>query len=166
MKLSYTVSLEDVVLFNLEYIKALPESIKVVKRNRLILPIIYGVVGCGILLWQPQHWLMSAFVILLGAGWYFFYPRVWERKTARALKKHLKKREDLQLGGQHVLKIKDDSFEVKNDNRSVNIHWDEVRRSVINKNYVYLFLTEQDAIIIPRERIKEEIAWEEICKFF
>jgi len=164
MRITYTLTLEDIIIFNLEYIKSLPESVKTVKRNRLILPIIYGMIGVIVFLWQPAHAFLGGFAIILAVLWYFFYPQVWERKTARALKKHLKKREDLHLGGKHQLEIKDKCLEAKSNSRNGTIPWKEVKRIIINTNYFYLFLTDKDAIIVPRSRIIENIPWETVCK--
>lgn len=164
MKITYTLTLEDVVAFNLEYIKTLSESVKTIKRNRLILPIVYGVIGVVVFLLQPEHFFLASFVLVLALLWYFFYPQVWERKTARALKKHLKKREDLRLGGKHELEIKDKYIEAKSESRNGKVPWKEVRRIIVNKYYIYLFLTDRDAIIVPRERIEEAVVWEDFCK--
>lgn len=160
MKIEYTLELEDIVLYNLKYIRSLPESLKSIKRNRWILPLIYGSIGVAILGVTPEHWLMGGFLVLLSGLWFKFYPSVWDQKTARQLKRHFKKRDDLNLKTLNTINFKGDCFEVKSSSREGKIHWNQVIKAESDNLYIYLYLTEEDAIIIPKSRIDDKSKWE------
>ncbi len=165
MKLEYTLELDDVVSFSLRHMRQLPEAVRLRKRYRVLVPAIYFVVGCLWAFLLPQHWLVSIFIIILAGLWYRFYDKAWDLKKSKQLKKLFKKNKDLRVGEPQELILQNDCLVARSSSNEARIKWSSIIEMVEEKDSIYLYLTEEDGIIIPRERAGDDVEWDDLRSY-
>lgn len=157
MKISYTIRAEDRVMFNIQHLNKSSRIEKIKSKNRIILSILYGVIGLILIIYKPEYWPMTWIMIFLGILWYFFYPIVWKRGMIKKLKKMYTERESWQ-----ELEFRPQGIWARSNIRSGEIPKEAIKKIIKNEHYLFLYLNEEDAIIIPRREIEKDFAWEEL----
>lgn len=161
MKVSYKVKEEDIVTFNLWHLKTMPKLVKTRNRSRLLVSGFYGAIGVGFFAFDRSYWAFSWILIFLAVMWALFYPRVWERRLRKKVLKALKGRED---HGVHSLEFEDEGVVAKNDIKEGWIPWENILRIVETGEHIFLYITEDNAVIVPREGLDDEEEWNELCE--
>jgi len=167
MKIEYELRSEDVAAFNVDHLKRDNKLMKKLKRKRLIVTGLYmfSALICYIL--GDVFWPFALFLFFLGGLWWAFYLKWWEYKMKRQVirtykRRNQKKPEDK---GMHELNFKDSYIYAKNEEDGGKVPWKDIFEAVIRDDYIFLYMSECDAIIIPRRRLDEEYLWGDLCDF-
>lgn len=158
MKIIYTITNEDIVKFNIQHLSKLSRIKRVQKKNKVIISSLYIAIAIAWFICKPSHWPMAWILLFLGTLWYFFYPKVWERRMVKKINKIFK---DKPCKAQE-LEFRPNGIWAKSDSYRGEIPWNAIERVVENKNYLFLYLSEEDAIIIPRSEVESGVDWEEL----
>lgn len=158
MKITYVLENEDVINFNIQHLNKLSRIKKIQKKNRILISSLYGIIALTWVIIDPGHWPMSWILAFLGVLWYFFYPKVCQRRMSKKVRKIFKNKE---IKSQE-LEFNHQGIQAKKGNQSGFIPWNAIKKIVQNENYLFLYLNEDDGIIIPRKEIENRISWEKL----
>lgn len=158
MKIRYKINSEDVAAFNMQHLKGLPAIKRQQLKHRILLSVVYGLIAVGLFIYEPGYWPFAWLLMFFAVLWYVFYPRVWEH---RVRKKILKLYKDKHYGVCE-LDVGTDGIRVKNDKMEGSLGWDRVKRVVTTDRHIYMYLTEDDGIIISKDGVEACVDWEEL----
>lgn len=149
MKIMYKMDSDDVVAFNLEHLRVSEKMKKKVWRGRLGLSFIYGVIAVFLLIYNRDFWPFSWLLIFFSILWFVFYSRVLELRVRKKILKAYRGREyslyELDLNGQRMM--------VTVGGRSECIDWEKVKRLVQTGEHIFMYFSEEDAVIVPRKKL-------------
>lgn len=158
MKIICEVKCEDVVAFNIQHLKKISGVKKVYLRNRNRISSLYGLIALGWLIYEPACWPFAWVLMFLAILWFFFYPKIWELRVAKKVRKVFKEKQSIV----NELEFSDDGIWAKNATKKGQIPWAAVKRIISGDRYIFLYLTEDDAIIIPRDGLEDFLSWEQL----
>lgn len=161
MKIQYKISSEDVAAFNLQHLKALPQTKKQLLKRRILLSAIYGLLAIALFIYEPGYWPFAWLLMFFAILWFIFYPSAWEY---RVRKKILKAFKDKQYEISEIDFSKDGIW-VKNDQREGFLNWADLKKVMMTNEHIFMYLTEDDGIIISRAGLKKDVYWEKLCMF-
>lgn len=158
MRISYKIKSEDIIAWNVQHLNQVPRLKKLQLRNRLIISSLYGLIAISWFIYEPAHWPFAWILMFLAVLWYLFYPTVSDYRMIKKIGKAFKDREF----GVKELRFNDDGIWAKNGIREGDIPWVAIKRIVYSDQYIFIYLTEDDALIIPRNGIDDFISWEKL----
>lgn len=163
MKIRYQIGSEDVVAFNLQHLISLPAISKKHLKSRVILSVIYGLTALGLFIYDPGYWPFAWLLMFFAILWFIFYPKVWEQRLRRKILKALK---DKQYG-LCELDLREDGIFAKNDKMEGFLSWQEIKKVVVTDNHIFIYLTEDDGIIISKSGLQEKdrVDWRRLCEW-
>lgn len=165
MEIEYTTDLEDVLAFNLYHLRKNPGLGARQRRSRILIVSVYGLVGLSWLYFDPGHWLMALIFLGLGGLWYRFYNRTWEERVRRQIHKSYPKiKEAKKAEEKQRLRLKADGIYVQRGGQEGLISWAQIFNLVCLDDYIYIYLNQEESIIIPRKKIVGNIIWDKLCE--
>lgn len=158
MKIRYKIEGEDAVAFNVQHICRLPKIRRLQLRDRIIISALYGLIAIGLFIYEPLYWPFAWLLMFGGIVCFLFYPKVCERRIRTKISRTFKNKEY----GMYELELTSEGIFAKNDIKEGYIHWAGVKKIIKNDQHVFLYLTEDDAIIIPKDGIEADASWEDL----
>lgn len=165
MKIRYQLHMDDLIAFQVNHMKTCPKSLKTRARNRVLIPVIYATFALSWVYFSPAHWLEVLIVLTFATLWASFYPRVWEQRLHKRLKKTFKKQGKTAPEGVQELTLQNDGFIAKNNTKEGFIAWTQIQKYVHTEHYLFLYLSSDDAIIIPQKNLECDDSWNAFCQF-
>lgn len=162
MEISYHVSLADIIAFNVNHLCTDAKVLSKIKRNRILMPAIYFLVGVIIFLINKWFWPVSLFFISIAILWMKYYPEVCKIRVINQLKKAYK---HVDFGGENYaykLNIFPWGMEASNVNCSGNVFYEEIIDLQSTDSHLFLYLGTKSAIIIPRDSLNPGEMWDEV----
>lgn len=147
MNIKYELKIEDIWGFNKYVIKNIPMHRRIFLTNMLMIPIIILVVG--LFMKFNTLYLISA-VVISTVLYYFLAMAIMKRKVVKLNKKNQG------LLGEQEMTLSNSGVRVKNSNRDNMTSWKEIRSIIDTKGYIYFFITDQFAYIIPKDSFSSE----------
>lgn len=159
MKVACKITNEDLIKFNIQHLSKLPRIKRLQKRNGIIIGSLYGIIAVTILIVIPEYWGLSWIILFFGILWNVFYPKAWERKMTKKLRKifkdHSTKNQELEFCPTGIL--------AQRDSYKGEILWDHILKVVENTEYLFFYLDKENAIILPRRDAGN--TWEKILDY-
>ncbi len=160
MKIRYQIASEDVAAFNLQHLNGLPAIKKRQLKSRVTLSVIYGLTALGLFIYEPGYWPFAWLLMFFAILWFIFYPKVWEQRLRKKILKALK---DKQYG-LYELDLGPDGIFAKNDKMEGFLSWQKIKKIVVTDNHIFMYLTEDDGIIISKAGLEDTFDWGKLCE--
>ncbi|KZR58940.1 YcxB family protein [Pseudobacillus badius] len=159
MKLSYELTKEDYLAFNLYYIKNSAAITKSLFAQRffppiafLVLPFIFtGITGEFLV-------GLSVVFMLTAVAWMMFYPRYFYWHVKNGVNKALNEGKNENLIGEHTFTLHEDGFIEKNKVEERKVSWSGIEKVAENEEYYFLFFSSMSAYILPKRAFADEEA--------
>ena len=162
MEISYHLRLADIIAFNVNHFSTNVKGFSKIKRNRILMPAIYLLVGVMIFLINRWFWPVSLFFISIAILWAKYYPEVCKIRIINRLKKDYKHVDFGSENYAYKLIIFPWGIEASNVSNSGNIFYEEIIDLQSTDSHVFLYLGAKSAIIIPKDSLNPENIWDEM----
>lgn len=154
MRLTYRLSEQDFLNCHLFFTSRSEATRKARKRNRLLMPGIYIVLGLATLFIGDP--ILSGLLIVAGVLWYFFFPGYEGKRIATRIQKHLQENLRSQFDQETNLDITKEMIIDKVNTLESRIPASEIKEIYKVPGYYYFLTKTGTAIIIPRNILEDE----------
>lgn len=154
IELQYVLGEKDLMFFNAHQMKKSERIRKTMNRHQATIPAFLGVIGLFVWFYY-QDSLTAAWIGLSAVLWGFGAPffMQWNARRRIAYMYTLQDRE--RLFGEYTLRIEPDALVEISKAGESKIPWKEVLRIEPAKNYAFIFVDVDSAIVIPRKGVKK-----------
>lgn len=156
MEITYELTEEDYVVFNLHHIKNSP----ILKRNfriiRSVLPVIAALiaffVGTGVFNQPRVYWVIISLLLMIGL--WFYYPKVYEQSIRKQAMRLLNEGDNSSFFGVKKLIIEEESIRIIDADASESkISKKNIKEIKEYENHIILYLSAIQGVIIPRRNL-------------
>jgi len=153
VKIEYQLNENDFLIYQL-YIASKSDRIKKKRqRNRIIIPILYLVLGI-FLFWGNQI-LMPTLLVILGLLWFFFYP-IWEkRRYVNHYKAFIQENYKLRLGRIVTLEFDNEYILAKDNGSESKVLATELVEMIELPTIILMKLGGGQSFILPKNEIPQ-----------
>ena len=155
MTISYTITQDDYVRFNLFHMKNSPSQKRMVLFLQMLFPIMLFLLfaitkpsGTPVFFW--------AIVAALSAIWVFVVPRSVKRSTRRQVLRLLREGRGNGITGDYTLALQDAHIIETGEFRRTEIPYSGIERVVHDDACLYIYIGSIVAIIVPFSAFKDE----------
>ncbi len=153
-EIEYEVREADLIAFNEFQLKKSTEHQKRTRRHLILLPGLLAILALVVWLYY-QDTLSFMYIMTLSLVWALGSPLYFRWSQRRQIRKLYTAEEKLNLFGTNRLRIEDRKLVEINRNGESSISWDDVLRIETTRNYAFLFVGIDSALIIPRDTVKQ-----------
>ncbi len=154
LEIEYEFREQDLVHFNELRVAGDLELQKKIRQNRLFVPGIMFFVGLFYYIYYLDM-LTTAYITVLAVAWAVSSPYIMKMDMRRQFFKHYTEAEKKALFGIHVLTIEPEFLQEKSPGGKHKTAWREMLRVERHKEYVFIYVDIDAAIVIPRETVKK-----------
>ncbi|QWF71120.1 YcxB family protein [Methylomonas paludis] len=154
LEIEYEFREQDLVHFNELRVAGDLELQKKIRQNRLFVPGIMFFVGLFYYIYYVDM-LTTAYITVLAVAWAVSSPYIMKMDMRRQFFKHYTEAEKKALFGIHVLTIEPEFLQEKSPGGKHKTAWREMLRVERHKEYVFIYVDIDAAIVIPRETVKK-----------
>ncbi len=148
MRIEYRLSLRDVLFFQVYQFDHSPTSLRQ-RRKALLAGVAVIVALTGAMALFAQAWVLAAVGVVFGALYLFLYPQLLRQNIRRATVRMFAGK--LNVLDRRVLEIQPDGLlAIANDEETLT-PWNEVSGVKVLDRYVFAYLGEHAAHIVPRD---------------
>ncbi len=153
LEIEYEFREDDLIHFNELRLKGDPELQKKIRQNRLFVPGVMLVFGLFYYVYYVDM-TTAAYITLLALGWGIASPFIMKMDMRRQFFNQYTETEKKAMFGIHSLKIEPEYLLEKSPGGKHKTPWAEMLRVEKHKEYVYIYVDIDAAIVIPRETVK------------
>ena len=151
-EIQYEVREKDLLAFNDHQLKKTESIQKTLKRHQATIPGMLAMIALFVWFYY-QDSLTAGWIGLIAAIWGFGAPFFLTWNARRKVKQLYSDEDKARVLGQYTLKIEPKELvEISKDGES-KIEWKDVLRIEAAKNYAFIFVSMDSAIIIPRKTV-------------
>lgn len=153
LELEYEFREEDLIHFNELRLKHNLDLQKKIRQNRLLVPGVMLVFGLFYYVYYADM-TTTAYITLLALGWGIASPFIMKIDMRRQFFNQYSDAEKKALFGIHNLKIEPEYLLEKSPGGKHKTPWADLLRVERHKEYVYIYVDFDAAIVIPRATVK------------
>jgi hypothetical protein len=154
LDIEYEFREEDLVHFNEHRLAKDPAMQKKIRQYRLYVPGIMLFIGLFYYVYYVDM-LATAYITLLALAWGITSPFIMKIDMRRQFFKQYSDEEKKGLFGIHSLSIEPEFLQERAPGGKHKTLWKEMLRVEQHKDYVYIYVDVDAAIVIPRETVKK-----------
>lgn len=154
----YDVTMEDLLAYNLDYLKQSRFGRRNLLVYRLSPPLAWLVLGAlMILLGTPLNpWAFAFSLTVVSIGWFFLAPIQWNRIIRKRVRKIYAEGQNRTVLGMHRLVLTPEGIENSSETSDTRTKWSAVEKIVEMERYYYLFVGAAQAHIVPKRAFSDE----------
>ncbi len=153
MKLEITLSEQDYLTHQL-FIASQSESVIKKRRvGRIVIPIIYLLIGVPFFLWNSNG--PGIFFIIIGILWFFFYPFYSRYRYKRHYQNYIKQYYQPRIGQAASMHFSHSLIKTKDHTGKAEIKMEQVDQLVEIGQHYFIQLKNHQTFIIPKDQIKD-----------
>jgi len=152
-EIEYEFRDKDLVHFNELRMAGDAELQKKIRTNRMLVPGVMLVFGLFYYVYYTDM-MTTAYITLLALGWAIASPFIMKIDMRRQFFNQYTDAEKKAMFGIHQLKIEPEHLLEKSPGGKHKTPWSEMLRVERHKDYVYIYVAIDAAIVIPRETVK------------
>ena len=158
MTITFTLDKKDYIDFNLYHIQYSEVTKKKLNSQRLMGSISF--IGLGLVslfMGGGQSQVIFAIIIMeYGAFWYYHFPSFAQKRIQKSTEKAIEKGKLKDLFDEITIEINDEGLVEHNKHGNHKILWTDVIEVVYLNEYIYAFLKDQGAMVLPHRVLDEE----------
>ena len=155
MTINFDIDMDDMMSFQRHFVNTSPMLRKTKRMITYIFPVflfLFGIVG-----FYTTHsrfdLAFGIFMLIIITIWVIFIPKLFVHMTLKRSKKILLKPGNEIMFGKFEMSFTDEGLDVKTPNTSSNILWNIIPKAEETQNYIYIYLSQVSAYIIPKQKI-------------
>jgi hypothetical protein len=153
--ITYILRKEDLLEFNEYHAKMNSAYGKSKTRHQLLWPIIVAVLALFITI--SSNNVQLSLLLLIGAFiWSILVPALLKKRFQQHISEQLSDEDVANAVGDCTLEVTENGLLEKKSAGETLLKWSDVVRLEQSKHHVYLYMSEDAAIIIPKEMISED----------
>lgn len=152
-EIEYEFREKDLVHFNELRLSNDPVMQKKIRQNRMLVPGVMLVFGLFYYVYYADM-MTTAYITLLAIGWGIASPFIMKIDLRRQFFNKYTEAEKKAMFGIHQLKIEPEHLFEKSPGGKHRTPWSEILRVEKHRDYVYIYIEIDAAIVIPRETVK------------
>ena len=168
LKLTYHVTEEDYLNFNLFHLKHSKTAINAMRAQRFMGPGIFILASIILpsILDIPFLFLFTP-LFIASVLWFVYFPDRFYKRVTSSVKKMLREGKNEHLIGEHVMVMTDEGIVETSPASEMKVNWSGIKQLNENEQYFFLFNSSMSAFIVPkrdlpnveeiREYLKEKI---------
>lgn len=171
MEVTYVLTEEDYITFNINHIEYSPSQKKIFLLVRYLLPfacaVVAYLVGTRVFNQPEVFWLFFSFLLMVGL--WFYYPKVYEDSIRKQAIRLLNEGDNSSLFGEKKLMIGQDFIQMIGADASESIIYRKNIKEIKEyTNQIILYLSAVQGIIIPTKNLDQNslIELREALDFF
>lgn len=165
MEIKYTLTEEDYINFNLFHLKNSKTAMNALKIQRLLIPILYLIVGFILAkVSEGPLFLWLSIFLLLGIAWYFFYPKYFYHSVMRRVRKMLKEGKNEGLLGEHLMTVSEEGIHDISSSGETSVKWPSIENFTEDEHNLYFYNTSLSAYIIPKRELQNVEGFQQFVK--
>lgn len=153
LEIEYEFREEDLVHFNELHLASNLELQKKIRQNRMLVPGVMLVFGLFYYVYYVDM-MTTAYITLLALGWGMASPFIMKLDMRRQFFNKYTKDEKKAMFGIHTLKIEPEYLLEKAPGGKHKTPWSEMLRVERHKDYIYIYVALDAAVVIPRATVK------------
>ncbi len=154
LEIEYEFREQDLVHFNELRLAENLEMQKKIRQNRLLVPGVMLVFGLFYYVYYVDM-MTTAYITLLALGWGIASPFIMKIDMRRQFFNKYTEAEKKAMFGIHSLTIEPEYLQERSPGGKHKTPWSEMLRVEKHKDYVYIYVAIDAAIVIPRETVKK-----------
>ncbi|MDD1649778.1 MAG: YcxB family protein [Methylococcaceae bacterium] len=153
-EIQYELRERDLLAFNDHQLKSVKTLQKSLQRHQATIPGLLVLIS--IFVWFGyQDSLTAAWIAITGGIWGVAAPFLIRWQTRRKISRMYSNEDKARILGEYTLRIEPQALiEVSKVGES-HIKWEDILRIEAGKNYAFIFVTLDSALIIPRATVKK-----------
>ena len=152
-EIEYEFREKDLVHFNELRLATDPVMQKKIRQNRMLVPGVMLVFGLFYYVYYVDM-MTTAYITLLAIGWGIASPFIMKIDLRRQFFNKYTEAEKKAMYGIHKLTIEPEHLFEKSPGGKHRTPWSDILRVERHKEYVYIYVDFDAAIVIPRETVK------------
>jgi hypothetical protein len=153
LEIEYEFREKDLIHFNELRLTTDPVLQKKIRQNRLLVPGVMLVFGLFYYVYYVDM-MTTAYITLLALGWGIASPFIMKIDLRRQFFDKYTEAEKKAMFGIHTLRIDPEFLVEKSPGGKHKTAWSDMLRVERHKEYVYIYVDIDAAIVIPRETVK------------
>ena len=153
LEIEYDFREKDLIHFNELRLTTDPVLQKKIRQNRLLVPGVMLVFGLFYYVYYVDM-MTTAYITLLALGWGIASPFIMKIDLRRQFFDKYTEAEKKAMFGIHTLRIDPEFLVEKSPGGKHKTAWSDMLRVERHKEYVYIYVDIDAAIVIPRETVK------------
>jgi len=154
LEIEYEFRDQDLVHFNELRLTNDLEMQKKIRQNRLFVPGVMLLIGLFYYVYYVDM-MTTAYITLLAVGWGLASPFIMKIDMRRQFFNQYTEAEKKAMFGIHTLTIEPEFLQEKSPGGKHKTPWSELLRVEKHKDYVFIYVAIDAAIVIPRETVKK-----------
>lgn len=160
-EIHYELREKDLLAFNDHQLKKAESIQKTLRRHQATIPGFLALIALFVWFYY-QDSLTAGWIGLIAATWGFGAPFFLTWNARRKVQKLYSDEDKARILGQYTLRIEPKQLVEVSKSGESRIEWKDVLRIEAAKNYAFIFVSMDSAIIIPRKTVSEG----DILEFF
>lgn len=164
MELTYNITEEDYIQFNLFHIRNSQTAVRTLNIQRYLSPVIFIIFSFIFpKLFDGSLWLSLAIFGIMSILWIVYYPKYYYSHILRHVKKMLKEGKNHGILGEHHMYFADEGIIDKTVTGETKVSWSGIEEFKEDDHNLYLYNSSVSAYILPKrelenlEGVKQEI---------
>lgn len=150
MKYTYTITEQDFIDYNLQFVATDKVIQNALKRMRLLMASIVLVGGFGLLYAIKGLSVLSVLVYVgLAVGVYCYIPRFYQSQVKKSVRRTLQNARNKELCGEKILTMTEETVNLTGKNEDTTYSWGDFKKVVVGEKQIYLHLDDVTALIVP-----------------
>ena len=165
MKVSYELTRQDFIEYNIFLHLNSKESRKSMQKNRFLLPTLYLILAYPIsIISELPFWWWATFLTIISVVWILKYPKWFNKLIAKKVGKMLDEGNNVGLLGNRTLEITETELISVRQAGETKIKWEAVERISETEDYLFLCTASIQACIIPTRAFESKAKKDEFIQ--
>jgi hypothetical protein len=153
-EIEYELREKDMIAFNEHLLQKSERIQKTMRRHQAMAPGFFVVIAL-LLFFYFRDVASAVYTGLIACVWGVGVPLYLKWNMRKQLRKLYSEEDKAQILGTYTLRVEPKALVEIHANGESKLPWREVLRLEMEKKYAFLFLSEDSALIIPRDTIKQ-----------
>lgn len=157
MQLKYTVTEQDFVDYNMDFIEHDKGTQQMIHRTQLMMVLLVLVGGTALMsVLHALSALSIAVYLALAAGVYFYLPMAFKSKVRKNVHRTIRRSNNKDICGEKTLTITEDSVNLSGENENSTYPFEAFDRVAVGARQLFLHLDDITALIIPNAAFADD----------
>ncbi len=156
MKIIYNLEASDYVNFNQYQIQHFDKAKNKLERQRIAVSVVFVLIGVLLYFISNKYQVAVAMIfVAVSIYWYMNFPSLAKTRVINSTNKAIDKNQLSSLFDEVVLELSEVGIKEDANKKTFESSWEDVNSIVKSLEYIYIFLTSESAIIIPKRVLDE-----------
>ncbi len=152
MTIRFEQTVDDTLAYYRYFLKTNKQARRAVRIAQFGIPVALWV----LMMIVTRDWKFGIALAVVFLIWMLVIPRYMRRSMLRKTRRNLAKPENSRMLGNRSMELGEEGFRIATETAETHFKWAGVIRVVRETGYTFLFLSEQEAVIVPTGRLSAD----------